>query len=134
MVFVFPDAHGRAARWDITFDGKTYRNVRGLKPYYISVPKLDSILFVTGVTNATFYLARLDTRQITKIDGGNSPFGTWTGWDSSYPVGASNFVASADSNGLSLVTLNDRKRVTEYLDLKKKQVEARKEELINDGP
>src|ERR1019366_9289552 len=85
MVFIFPDAHGREARWDITFNGKTYRAVRGLKPYYISVPELDSILFVTGVTNATFYLARLDTKQVTQIDGGSSPFGTWIGWDSPYP-------------------------------------------------
>jgi hypothetical protein len=125
MVFIFPDVHGREARWDISVDGKVYRNVRGLKPYYIKVPELDSILFVTGATNATFHLVSLATRKEIVIDGGSSPFGVWIGWNSPYPPGVSNYVASADSDGLLLVTLNDQKRVTEYLDLKARRLEKK---------
>ena len=136
MFLIFPDIHGsREGRTDIVFNGKTYRNVRGLKPYYIAVPQLDSILFVTVGTNVTFHLARLDTKQVTHIDGGGSGFGTWIGWDSTYPPGVSNFVSSAVSNGLMLVTLNmatvnGQTRVTEYLDLRNKRLGERTAELI----
>jgi hypothetical protein len=125
MVFIFPDAHGREARWDITVDGQVYRSVRGLKPYYIKIPELDSILFVTGTTNATFHLFSLATRKETQIFGGGSPFGVWIGWDSPYPPGVSNYVAAANSDGLLLVTLNDQKRMTEYLDLKARRLEEK---------
>src|SRR5689334_3980091 len=32
----------------LTISGKTYRGVAGSPPYYIDVPQLNSILFVTG--------------------------------------------------------------------------------------
>lgn len=127
MFLAFPDAAANGFRTDLKVFGKTYRDVRGLEPYYINVPALDSILFVTGnnvgQAKATFYLVSVATHQVTKVDGDDSPFGIYIGWDGTYPPGATNYIASADTNGLVLVTGDSQKRVREYLDLRTKTLE-----------
>src|SRR5690606_38398288 len=46
----------------ITIDGKTYEGVRGLPPYYLEVPELNAILFVTEQRshNVVFHLLNLE--------------------------------------------------------------------------
>ncbi len=134
MLLIFPVAHADGFRTDLKVFDKTYTDVRGLAPYYVKVPALDSILFVTGnnvgKAKATFYLANLTTQQVTKIDGDDSPFGVYTGWDGPYPAGATNYIASASTNNLVLVTGDSQKRVTEYLNLRTKTLEKKAEEVI----
>jgi hypothetical protein len=134
MFLIFPSAHADGFRQDVKVNGRTYRDVRGLDPCYINVPAIGCILFVTGnnvrSAQATVYLFNLATKQMTQVDAGHSPFGSYIGWSGPYPRGATNYVASADSNGLVLVTEYDEKRVTEYLDLRNKRLEKSSEENL----
>lgn len=52
----------------ITVFGKTYKNVRGYIPFYLTIPQKDSILFVTGAGvgvegKAIVHVVNLTTRQ-----------------------------------------------------------------------
>ena len=124
---ILSKTRGPGYHTDLTVQGKTYKYARGEEPFYIPVPQLDSILFVTGEQTATFHLINLTTRLETRIDGGNSPFGHWIGWHTpeNPRPGGSNYVASADSRKLVLVTLNETNgtRVTESLNLQTKTLE-----------
>lgn len=61
----------------ITIDGKTYEGVRGLPPYYLEVPELNAILFVTEQRshNVVFHLLNLETKHEMQIHAGSSGFG-----------------------------------------------------------
>src|ERR1700733_12450913 len=45
--------------------GKTYYKVRGMKPYYVDLPQIHSILFVTEGDSykVTFHLVDMDTKK-----------------------------------------------------------------------
>jgi hypothetical protein len=57
--------------------GKTYKNVRGDSPYYISLTNISCILFVTEPTKygMIFNVLNLTNRAITRIDGKRGGFG-----------------------------------------------------------
>jgi len=59
--------------------GKTYYKVRGIKPYYVDLPQIHSILFVTEGDSykVTFHIVDMDTKKSVVIDGDGSSFG----WD-----------------------------------------------------
>ena len=124
---ILSKTRGPGYHTDLTVHGKTYKYVRGEEPFYIKVPELDSILFVTGEQAATFHLINLTTRHETRIDGGNSLVGNWIGWHTPDPPrpGGSNYVASADSHKLVLGTFNENggSRVTESLNLQTKTLD-----------
>jgi hypothetical protein len=73
----FPfNVHGSKTTYLIV-NGKTYKGVRGTPPYYLDIPQLNSILFVTEERNGkvTFHLANLQTKKEIAIDGDESGFG-----------------------------------------------------------
>ena len=54
----------------VVFNGKVFRNVLGYPPYYIDVPQLDSVLFVTRSTAAgsnLIHILNLKTDQEVQI-------------------------------------------------------------------
>lgn len=57
--------------------GKTYYKVRGLAPYYINLPQICSIFFVTegDPYKVTFHIVDMDTKRSVVIDGAGSSFG-----------------------------------------------------------
>src|SRR5262249_6469599 len=57
--------------------GRTYRGVRGVQPFYLEVPALDSILFVTvgHSGRATFHIVRRCGGREVRVDGGRAEFG-----------------------------------------------------------
>jgi hypothetical protein len=61
----------------LTVCGRTYSGVRGVAPFYLEIPELDSILFVTEdkADNVTFHVLNLKTEREIAIDAGNSIFG-----------------------------------------------------------
>lgn len=63
----------------LTVNGETYRDVRGTLPFYLEVPQLHSILFVTGKMDcpAIFHICDLKSKREETIEGGPIGFG----WD-----------------------------------------------------
>ncbi len=59
----------------LTVFGRTYRDIQGLKPFYLNVPSLDSILFVTGDDNQTFHLVNLKTKKHWSVHTSKTSFG-----------------------------------------------------------
>jgi hypothetical protein len=55
--------------------GETYRGVQGLKPFYLEVPALNSILFVTGDDDQTFHLVNLKTKKHLRVNASKTGFG-----------------------------------------------------------
>lgn len=54
----------------LTVHGRTYTGIKGLPPYYLEVPALDSILFVTGMDHQTLHLVNLKTGKEIHMDAG----------------------------------------------------------------
>lgn len=65
----------------IKVDGKRFSPVKGFKPYYIRLPELNSLLFVTreGDDHSILWLYNLSTRHFTRIDGGTTMLGSGIG-------------------------------------------------------
>jgi len=63
----------------IKVNGKTFKDVRGTLPFYLEIPQLHSILFVTGKMDcpARFHVCDLKTKREKIIEGGPVGFG----WD-----------------------------------------------------
>ena len=62
----------------LTVDGKTYKNVSGSAPFFLDVPELNSILFVTGDEthgNVKFHIVNRETGHEIVISGAQSHFG-----------------------------------------------------------
>jgi hypothetical protein len=66
---------------DLIVDGKQFDNVRGIKGFYLPVPKLNSIIFVTDEKDysITFHVYNLGTRQDIPIRSPSSLFGRTIG-------------------------------------------------------
>jgi hypothetical protein len=104
---------------------KTYRGVRGIRPYYLPVPELNSILFVTENPpfRVRFYIVDLQTKEATEIEAGTSGFGGNIG--APRPPGAyyTDYVRSANPNKLLLVERTDRWETITTLNLQKRAIE-----------
>jgi len=61
--------HSYSESYYLKVGGKTFSDVRGLPPYYLDVPQLHSLLFVTGKVDhgATFHLFNLATKKFERI-------------------------------------------------------------------
>jgi hypothetical protein len=59
----------------LTVFGRTYRDVQGLKPFYLKVPSQDSILFVTGDDDQSFHLVNLKTKKHWSVHTSKTSFG-----------------------------------------------------------
>jgi hypothetical protein len=99
----FLAAHSSSPRYLIV-GGHTYRGVRGSPPYYLDVPALNSILFVTGAVggDTTFHLVNLMTKEHIEFDGGTSGFGGMIGANRKPGDPFTDYVESASSNKVIL--------------------------------
>jgi hypothetical protein len=88
----------------IKVGGKTYKKVRGLAPFYLNVPALDSILFVTGDEKKTFYIFNIKTKRTISIPGGNVSFGGNIGAPRKPGEPLTDWVESANTNEIVLAT------------------------------
>lgn len=109
----------------LTIHGSTYRGVRGGPPYYLSVPALNSILFVNGDesdNNVRFHIVNLATGHDIVINGGQSHFGAHIGMpvNDSYP----DCVLTSDSKKITLASTGRKATVIIVLNLSTKKVES----------
>jgi hypothetical protein len=108
----------------IRVGGRTYRRVRGLPPFYLTLPQLKSILFVTDVGDdgAGFHIVRTSDWATVTIQGEKLSFGSNIGMQS--PPGSSytDFVEKEDSGELVLATKYPQARSLLFIDLEKKKI------------
>lgn len=100
----FLSAH-TARRKYLTFGKRTYVGVRGTNPYYLTVPALNSILFVTDKSGyrAEFHVLNLSTLESIDIDGGTSGFGGNIGSNRKAGEPFTDYVEKADADTIVLV-------------------------------
>jgi len=118
----------------LTVLGRTYRAVRGTPPYYIAVPSLASILFVTeGPSHqVTYHLVNLTTKEHIEFDGGTSGFGGHIGAPRKSGEPFTDYVESVVSNRLTLVKCTTSWIEKTVLNLRTHKIES--EETINLEP
>lgn len=117
----------------LTVNTKTFTDVRGTPPFYLEVPQLRSLLFVTGKmdTPATFHVYNLATKQDTTIQGGPVAFGWEVGGKTPtnlYTV----YVQAAATNRIKLAWNRDDSKQNVILNLDSKTVQV--EDLENPPP
>jgi len=104
--------------------GKIYRRVRGLQPFYLRLPQLQSILFITDVgrDGADFHIVRTNDWSELRIRGEKLSFGGHIGDPD--PAGSpyTDFVEKEDNGELVLATKYPRARTLVFLDLKERKV------------
>lgn len=105
--------------------GRSYRNVRGTKPFYLELPQMHSILFVTEGQpyKVTFHIVDLENKKEIDIDGDGSGFG----WDigSGRTAGAkfTDYVERVGTNEVVVATRSGRWKSVYTLNLKTKLLE-----------
>lgn len=111
----------------IEVGGKTYTGVRGLPPYYLDVPQLNAILFVTQQKNynVIFHLVNIETKYDVQIDAGNSGFGWNIGSGRTPGDKYTDYVESVHSNRMRLATRSGDWKETLELNLITKLIERR---------
>ena len=74
--------HGEETTYLRAF-GKTYKRIRGSKPFYIDIPKLDSIAFVTEDRreHGTLHLVNVQSKKETAVGLGEFSFGGCIGYE-----------------------------------------------------
>jgi hypothetical protein len=105
--------------------GKIYRDVVGGSPYYLDIPALHSILFVTGSEdkgNVKFHIVNEGTGHDIVINGGTIHFGMDIGAPRQPGQAYTDFVTKANSNEVTLATQYPTTRVTIVLSLDSKKV------------
>ena len=96
----------------LTVNGKTFRDVRGTVPFYLEVPQLHSIVFVTGKMDcpSIFHVYDLQSKQEKTVESGPIGFG----WD----MGGTNkpgapwtvYVLKATTNEITMAWQGDKGR------------------------
>jgi len=99
----------------LTLFGKTYRGVQGVQPFYLEVPALDSVLFVTGEDDQTFHLVNLKTRKHLGVGGLKTSFGGHIPYD--------DFVESASANQVVVATRYQDAKKSFFLNFRSGKVE-----------
>jgi hypothetical protein len=115
----------------LTINGKTYKGVRGLKPFYLDIPELNSILFVTeaGGEKVTFHIISLQSKKETAIDGGTSGFGWAIGSGLKSGEKGSDHIESVQSNKITIAKRSLNWKEITVLNLDAKRVE--RQEVYN---
>ena len=111
-------------------DGRRFENVRGIRTFYLPIPSMDAIMFVTqGDTyHCTYHVSRMDTREDVSIPMTHSLFG--------YAIGSTHTNLRKDSvevnsSNILLCTLfneedGKQRRRCDTIDLSKRAVVAEK--------
>jgi hypothetical protein len=102
----------------LTIFGKTYRGVQGLKPFYLEVSALDSILFVTGEDDQTFHLVNLKTKKHLRVDANKTSFGGHIKSVRPAKESYTDFVDEVTTNFVVVGTLYPEAKKTFFLDFK----------------
>lgn len=100
---------------------ETYYHVRGMKPYYVELPQIHSILFVTegGSYKVAFHIVNLDTQKSIAIDGDGSSFG----WDIGSTAADADKVEHADERTVVLAKYGGDWKELTTIDLQARKVE-----------
>jgi hypothetical protein len=103
----------------LVINGRTYEGVKGTAPFYLEVPQLNSILFVTEAGRGiTFHLVNLETQKEISIAGGEKAFGGNIGGKQTNPDEPyRDFIEKADQNELVAATRYPDAKKYFYLDL-----------------
>jgi hypothetical protein len=118
----------------LKINGKTYRDVMGDPPYYLEIPELHSLLFVTGNEdkgNVKFHIFCRETGQEAVINGGQLHFGFDIGSPRKPGEAYTDFVQKASSNEVTLVSQGSKARLIIVLNLSSKKVEHVQREMVN---
>jgi hypothetical protein len=105
--------------------GVTFRNVRGLAPYYLDIPECHWILFVTENLRerATINILRRDTNELTRIYAGTCSFGNHIGSKRQAGEAFTDYVGGITNGMLFLVSRYLDGKNVYVIDLAKKRVE-----------
>jgi hypothetical protein len=117
----------------LKINGKTFSNIIGGPPYYLEVPDLHSVLFVTGNEDkgdVKFHILSRKTGQETVIHGGQLHFGFDIGAPRKPGEAYTDFVQKASSNEVTLVSQGSKARVIIVLNLRSNKVERVEKEMI----
>jgi hypothetical protein len=108
----------------IRVGGKTYRGVRGLQPFYLRLPRLHSILFVTDVgrDGVEFHIVRIGDWAEARIRDEKLSFGSHIGYPDTPGSPYTDFVEKEGPDELVLATRYPRARTLVFLDLKARLV------------
>jgi hypothetical protein len=119
----------------IRVGGRTYRRVRGLQPFYLRLPRLDSILFVTsaGDSGVEFHIVRVGDWTDIKIRGEKLSFGAHVGAPDSPGSPYTDYVESASKEEIVLTTRYPRGRKLLYLNLRTRSVTRVEDEVVDES-
>ncbi len=88
----------------LTVNGHTYRGIRGSAPYYLDVPALNSILFVTGLIGGptVFHLVNVNTKEHIEFKARRSGFGGMIGANRKPGESFTDYIEEVSSNKVTL--------------------------------
>jgi hypothetical protein len=109
----------------LTINGKTYQGVRGSPPYYLEIPELHSLLFVTTDRNrmVKFNIINLSTKKEISIDGDGSSFGWNIGVNRNPGDKLTDYIESSQTNKIIIATRSLDWKETTILNLDSRSVE-----------
>jgi hypothetical protein len=122
------NVHGAGERMTLKVRGVSDANVRGGKPFYITVPELESIVFVTGRSSnkATLHIVSNTDGRHLAIPLGGSDFGNFIGGEAQgIKVGepGTDWVEMLDANSMRLVHRSFSGRSSSIVNFKNRTVE-----------
>ena len=105
--------------------GHTFKNVRGLEPFYLPVAEINAVLFVTEEWphGVTFHIVNLQTGKHTQIEGQGSVFGMYIGSKRTAREKGTDYVENAEPSKLVVTTRSWEWKETTTLDLNKNKIE-----------
>ncbi len=109
----------------MVINGKTYAGVRGMKPFYLRIPELKALLFVTEGSEygETFHIINLQSKKEIEIDGGTAGFGRDIGSGRKPGEPFSDYIESVASNKVTIATRSLDWKETWLLNLDSKRIE-----------
>jgi len=113
-------------RHDISVNRKVYPNVRGIAPYYLSLPRINSILFVTDYDDyaRSFHIVNIVNGKSSDIDVGRTGFSGLIGGSRRPGDPFSCYIESYTSDEVVLAVAGAGGRRNYKIDLNHKTVEA----------
>jgi len=111
----------------LTIGGKSYAGVRGVPPYYLDVPELNAILFVTEQKNhnVVFHLVNLENKQDIQIEADSSGFGRSIGSGGKAGEPGTDYIEGVQSNRITVAMRSLDWKETMVLNLATKSIERR---------
>ncbi len=109
----------------LTVKGKTYVNIRGMAPFYLTIPQLNSILFVTETKSSEIVLHIVDlaSGQEIAIDGVLSGLGHGIGTGRKPGERGTDFIERVEGERLVIVSRSFDWSETIVVNLKARSVE-----------